>query len=162
MVKIALFVYFAHAYALLLSGWLLSQSLGFQAWWGQLPWSHWGTQLLEAVVFRQAPEAASVWLGLLVVQVVVGALWLLSWAIFAIMALIYDSAVKRVESEYQLAQAQTSAPQQEQIVEQPNSLLQTQTFGDPSDSEDADSIDDLVQDPEIQRLMHDLERRLRA
>jgi hypothetical protein len=162
MVKIALFVYFGHAYALLLSGWLLSQPLGFQAWWGQLPWFHWGTEWLEALVFRQTPEAAAVWLGLLMVQLVVGALWLLSWVVFAVMALIYDSAVKRVESEYQLAQQQSSAPQQEHIEEQPSSLLQTQSFGDPSDSEDADSIDDLVQDPEIQKLMHDLERRLRA
>lgn len=162
MVKISLFVYFAHAYALLLSGWLLSQPLGFQTWWGQLPWFHWGTEWLEALVFRQAPEAAAVWLGLLVVQSVVGALWLLSWVVFAVMALIYDSAVKRVESEYQLAQAQASSPQQEKIVEQQSTILKAQPSSSPTDSDDADSIDDLVQDPEIQKLMHDLERRLRA
>lgn len=146
MIKTAWRLFLAHSYALAFSAVLLSQPSGFSAWFGGLPWLYWGTDLLEAVVYQQAPEAGSVWLGLFVVQVVVGFLWLLTWAIFEVMALIYNAAVKRVEAE-QLAAQKQAAPAVE-----PNT----------ASAAPSDSIESLVQDPEIQKLMHDLERRLRA
>jgi hypothetical protein len=99
MIKTAWRLFLAQSYALAFSAVLLSQPMGFLAWFGGLPWLYWGTDLLEAMVYQQAPDAGSVWLGLFVVQVVVGFLWLLSWAIFEVMALIYNAAVKRVEQE---------------------------------------------------------------
>lgn len=148
MLKLAWIFYLTHAYALFLSGWLLSLTAGgASAWFVNLPWQHWGTDLLEAIVYLQAPEPGSVWLALFLLQLVVGFLWLLSWAIFEVMALIYNAAVQRVEQE-RLASAQTSEPSVEQMK--------------PSSSMQLDSINDLVEDPEIQKLMHDLERRLRA
>jgi hypothetical protein len=149
MLKLAWIFYLAHAYALLLSGWLLATTVGgAAAWFANLPWQHWGTDLLEAVVYVQAPEPGSVWLALFLLQSVVGFLWLLSWAIFEIMALIYNAAVKRVEQE-RSASAQTSEPSVEQPMQ-------------PSSTTQFDSINDLVEDPEIQKLMQDLEKRLRA
>jgi large-conductance mechanosensitive channel len=147
MIKTAWRLFLAQSYALAFSAVLLSQPMGFLAWFGGLPWLYWGTDLLEAMVYQQAPDAGSVWLGLFVVQVVVGFLWLLSWTIFEVMALIYNAAVKRVEQE-RSASAQTSEPSVEHTK--------------PSSSVQLESINDLVEDPEIQKLMHDLERRLRA
>jgi hypothetical protein len=141
MLKMAWRVYVAQAYALAFSALLLSMSAGSQAWFAQLPWLYWGTDLLEAAVYGQMPQAGSLWLGLFVVQVVVGFLWLLSWAIFEIMALIYNAAVKRVESERQAQLPAVAAH---------------------TESATPGSIESLVEDPEIQKLMHDLERRLRA
>jgi hypothetical protein len=141
MLKIAWRVYVAQAYALAFSALLLSMSVGFQTWFAQLPWSYWGTDLLEAAVYVQMPQAGSLWLGLFVVHVVLGFFWLLSWAIFEIMALIYNAAVKRVESERQAHQPAVAAHK---------------------GSATPGSIESLVEDPEIQKLMHDLERRLRA
>lgn len=147
MLKTAGFVFIGHAYALVLSGWLLSLSAGFAGWFANLPWMYWGTDLLESVVYLQAPEPGSVWLGLFVLQIVVGFLWMLSWAIFEIMALIYNAAVKRVESE--------------RVVQEPTCPPHTQSVLGPKSVQPA-SIDELVQDPEIQQLMRDLETRLSA
>lgn len=141
MLKTAWRVYVAQAYGLAFSALLLSMSVGLQTWFAQLPWLYWGTDLLEAAVFGQMPQAGSLWLGLFVVHVVVGFFWLLSWAIFEIMALIYNAAVKRVESERQAHQPAVAAH---------------------NESATPGPIESLVEDPEIQKLMHDLERRLRA
>lgn len=144
MLKIAWRVYVAQAYALAFSALLLSMSVGFQTWFAQLPWLYWGTDLLEAAVYVQMPQAGSLWLGLFVVHVVVGFFWLLSWAIFEIMALIYNAAVKQVESE-RASQPATSTENKE-----------------PNTSQEPGSIESLVEDPEIQKLMLALEKRLRA
>lgn len=147
MLKFAWIIYAAHAYALMLSGVLLAMPLGVSAWFANLPWQTWGTDLLEAVVFLQAPAPGSVWLALFVLQLFVGFLWLLSWAIFEIMALIYNAAVKRVEQD-RMSNGQTQSANAQKSTELESNQL--------------DSIDELAQDPEIQRLMQDLERRLRA
>jgi len=145
MLKTAWRVYVAHAYALFFGAVLLSLPLGFGVWFANLPWLYWGTDLLESAVFLQRPEVGSVWLGLFLVQVVIGFLWLLSWTIFELMAYIYNAAVKRVESEHLASKAPSQTPSPK-----------------PAFATDSDSIESLVQDPEIQKLMHDLERRLRA
>jgi hypothetical protein len=148
MLKLVWIFYLAHAYALVLSGWLLASTAGgLPAWFAHLPWQYWGTDLLEAVVYLQAPEPGSVWLALFLLQSAIGILWLLSWAIFEIMALIYNAAVQRVEQE------RMANPQTPQASSQPMATAQPSLFN---------SINDLVEDPEIQKLMHDLEKRLRA
>lgn len=144
MQKTAWRLYLAQAYALGFSAWMLSMSSGVGSWFANLPWMYWGTDLLEAAVYGQMPQSGSLWLAFFVAHVVVGFFWLLSWAIFEIMALIYNAAVKRVESE-------------RQAVETPRSL-----GSKPVPSSEPDAIESLVQDPEIQKLMHVLERRLRA
>lgn len=149
MLKNAGLIFLMHAYALVLSGWLMSLPLGFGSWFASLPWMYWGTDLLEAVVFRQAPQPGSVWLGLLVLQLLVGSFWLLSWAIFGVVALIYNAALQRVESD----QAKTGQSERTQDPS-PSPVTDPQAH--------TESINDLVTDPEIQQLMHDLEKRLRA
>lgn len=144
MHKTAWRLYVAQAYALGFSAWMLGMSTGFGAWFANLPWMYWGTDLLEAAVYGQMPQTGSLWLAFFVAHVVVGFLWLLSWAIFEVMALIYNAAVRRVESERQAGEAPAArGPKSEP-------------------STDTGAIESLVQDPEIQKLMHDLERRLRA
>lgn len=137
-------LYLAQAYALGFSAWMLSMSSGVGSWFTNLPWMYWGTDLLEAAVFGEMPQSGSLWLAFFVAHVVVGFFWLLSWAIFEIMALIYNAAVKRVESE-------------RQAVETPRARGSKSV-----PSLEPAAIESLVQDPEIQKLMHDLERRLRA
>lgn len=149
MHKIAGLIFLMHAYALVLSGWLMSLPLGFGSWFANLPWMYWGTDLLEAVVFRQVPQPGSVWLGLLVLQLLVGSFWLLSWAIFGVVALIYNAALQRVESD----QAKS---RRGEISHGPSASAEPEP---PAASE---SLNDLVNDPEIQQLMQDLEKRLRA
>lgn len=144
MQKTAWRLYLAQAYALGFSAWMLSTSSDVGSWFANLPWMYWGTDLLEAAVYGQMPQSGSLWLAFFVAHVVVGFFWLLSWAIFEVMALIYNAAVRRVESE-------------RQAVETP--LAQG---AKPAPSSEPEDIESLVQDPEIQKLMHDLERRLRA
>jgi hypothetical protein len=144
MQKTAWRLYVAQAYALGFSALMLGLPAGLGAWFANLPWMYWGTDLLEAAVYWQTPQPGSIWLAFFVVHLVVGFLWLLSWTIFEVMALIYNAAVRRVESE-------------RQVVEAPRVSAST---NEPTTG--TDSIESLVQDPEIQKLMHDLERRLRA
>lgn len=144
MQKTAWRLYVAQAYALGFSALMLGMSSGGGAWFANLPWMYWGTDLLEAAVYGQMPQPGSLWLAFFVAHVVVGFFWLLSWAIFEVMALIYNAAVRRVESE-------------RQVVDTPRTRASKT-----EPSTDAEAIESLVQDPEIQKLMHDLERRLRA
>jgi hypothetical protein len=149
MHKIAWLIFLMHTYALVLSGWLMSLPLNDGSWFASLPWMYWGTDLLEAVVFRQAPQPGSVWLGLLVLHLLVGSFWLLSWAIFGLVALIYNAALHRVESD----QAKSHRGE---IRHGPGAGAVPEP---PAASE---SVNDWVKDPEIQQLMQDLEKRLRA
>lgn len=144
MQKTAWRLYLAQAYALGFSAVMLGMSSGVGTWFANLPWMYWGTDLLEAAVYGQMPQSGSLWLSFFVAHVALGFFWLLSWAIFEVMALIYNAAVKRVESE-------------RQAVETPSAQGSKSVS-----SSEPDAIESLVQDPEIQKLIHDIERRLRA
>ena len=81
MSKKLLSAYWVHWYCLLVSGLLLSLEAGPTAWFKQLPWMVWGTELGQSYAQMQIPAAGSVWLALFWALIALGFLGILVAAV---------------------------------------------------------------------------------
>ena len=81
MSKKLLSAYWVHWYCLLVSGLLLSLEAGPKAWFKQLPWMVWGTELGQSYAQMQIPAAGSVWLALFWALIALGFLGILVAAV---------------------------------------------------------------------------------
>lgn len=147
MTEKRLFVgWLAHAYALGMSALMLSMPTSLASWFGQLPWLYWGTDIVEAFLLGDAPQAGSVWLALLWVQFMVSMVWLLTRVVLALMALLFDAVVLQVRARAHDTPGTPVAP----------------TEDEEGHASSPAHVMALVEDPDIRQLMQDLDRRLKA
>jgi hypothetical protein len=158
MVKKLLSAYWVHWYCLLFSGSLLSLDAGPTAWFKQLPWMVWGTDLGQSYAQMSIPAAGAVWL-------------LLFWTLIALGFLgILVAAANLVVMGFESPPAhRTMAHPTEEIPRETNASavhLATpaaiKATADPEKTQAAASSEEiatLVNDPAISHLMRQLNSR---
>lgn len=158
MLKKLLSSYWVHWYCLLFSGLLLSLDAGPTAWFKQLPWMVWGTELGESYALMQIPAAGAVWL-------------LLFWTLIALGFLgILVAAVSLVVMSFETPPAQSTLERRPEEIQldAPASLSQATPSANPASPSTAentqanassDELATLVNDPAISHLMRQLNSR---
>lgn len=158
MVKKLLSAYWVHWYCLLFSGLLLSLDAGPTAWFKQLPWMVWGTELGQSYAQMNIPAAGAVWLLLFWTLIALGFLGILV-AAASLVVMGFESPPVHRTMAFPAEEIQMETKPAAVNLATPTAINVTagsEKIQAPASSEE---IATLVNDPAISHLMRQLNSR---
>ena len=124
------------------------------AWFKQLPWMVWGTELGQSYAQMQIPAAGSVWLALFWALIALGFLGILVAAV-SLVVMSFETSPAPNTIERRPEEIQLDAPESLTLATNAVSPPTVKTQADAS----SDELAALVNDPDISHLMRQLNSR---
>jgi len=124
------------------------------AWFKQLPWMVWGTELGQSYAQMQIPAAGSVWLALFWALIALGFLGILVAAV-SLVVMSFETSPASNTIERRPEEIQLDAPESLTLATNAASPPTVKTQADAS----SDELAALVNDPDISHLMRQLNSR---
>ena len=157
MFKKLISTYWVHWYCLLVSGLLLSLDAGPTAWFKQLPWMVWGTELGQSYAQMQIPTAGAVWLLLFWTLIGLGFLGILV-AAASLVVMSFEKPPAHSNIEHRPEEIRLDAPTPESLLT-PSPITAAAKPENTHANTPSDELAALVNDPDISHLMRQLNSR---